>query len=104
MRGFSQTPRTHSLAQAGAYPDLPVLRLSNRRVHVVAAPEERTEQGDLRFRRRCLIDRPRDQVHELLSLQPLVEDCAYERLVQIEAGRLESFEQIGHVHQALFGT
>lgn len=29
--GFSQTPRTHSFAHAGAYPDLPVLRLSNRR-------------------------------------------------------------------------
>jgi hypothetical protein len=31
MRGFSQMPRTHSFAQAGAYPDLPVFRLSNRR-------------------------------------------------------------------------
>ena len=31
MRGFSQTPRTHSFPQAGAYPDLPVFRLSKRR-------------------------------------------------------------------------
>jgi hypothetical protein len=66
MRGFSHTPRTHSLAQAGAYPDLPVLRLSNlRAVDVFAASEERSEQGDLRFRRRSLIDRRRDQVHEV---------------------------------------
>jgi len=29
-RGFSQTPRTHSLPHAGEYPDLPVARLSKR--------------------------------------------------------------------------
>jgi hypothetical protein len=29
--GLRQMPRTHSLAQAGAYPDLPVFGLSNRR-------------------------------------------------------------------------
>jgi hypothetical protein len=28
--GFLQTPRTHSLAHAGAYPDRPVLRFSHR--------------------------------------------------------------------------
>jgi hypothetical protein len=39
--------------------------LESPRVDVVAASEERTEQGDLRFRRRSLIDRPRDQVHEV---------------------------------------
>jgi hypothetical protein len=31
IRGFSQIPRTHSFVQAGAYPDLPVFRLSKRR-------------------------------------------------------------------------
>jgi hypothetical protein len=30
-RGFSQMPRAHSFAHAGAYPDFPVFRLSNRR-------------------------------------------------------------------------
>jgi hypothetical protein len=28
--GFSQTPRTHSFAQAGEYPAFPVFRLSKR--------------------------------------------------------------------------
>ena len=40
MRGFSHTPRTHSLAQAGAYPDLPVLRLSNRRGYTSSRPRK----------------------------------------------------------------
>jgi hypothetical protein len=40
MRGFSQTPRTHSLAQAGAYPDRPVLRLSNRRGYTSSRPRK----------------------------------------------------------------
>ena len=40
MRGFSQTPRTHSLAQAGVYPDLPVLRLSNRRGYTSSRPRK----------------------------------------------------------------
>jgi hypothetical protein len=30
MRGFSQTPGRHSLAQAGLYPDLPLDLLSQR--------------------------------------------------------------------------
>ena len=78
--------------------------LESPRINIVATAEQRTEQRDLGLRRRCLIDRARDQVHELLSLQPPVEDRVQERLVEIEAGRLESFEQIGHVHQALLGT
>ena len=40
MRGFSHTPRTHSLAQAGAYPDLPVVRLSNRRGYTSSQPRK----------------------------------------------------------------
>ena len=40
MRGFSQMPRTHSLAQAGAYPDLPVFRLSNRRGYTSSRPRK----------------------------------------------------------------
>src|ERR687898_918660 len=39
--------------------------LASTRVHVVTASEERPKQGDLRLRRRCPIDRPRDQVHEV---------------------------------------
>src|SRR5438094_6460661 len=39
--------------------------LESPRVHIVAASKERPEQGDLRFRRRSLIDRPRDQVHDV---------------------------------------
>jgi len=39
--------------------------LESPRVHVVATSEERPEQSDLRFRRRSLIDRSRDQVHEV---------------------------------------
>src|SRR5438477_7392730 len=41
MRGFSQMPRTHSLAHAGAYPDLPVFRLSNRRAYTSSRPRKR---------------------------------------------------------------
>ena len=40
MRGFSQMPRTHSLAQAGAYPDFPVFRLSNRRGYTSSRPRK----------------------------------------------------------------
>ena len=40
IRGFSQTPRTHSLAQAGAYPDLPVFRFSNRRGYTSSRPRK----------------------------------------------------------------
>ena len=66
MRGFSHTPRTHSLAHAGANPDLPVFAaFESPRVHVVATPEERSEKGDLLLWRRCLIDRFREQVHEV---------------------------------------
>ena len=39
--------------------------LESPRVHVVAASEERPKKGDLHLRRRCLIDRPEDQVHEV---------------------------------------
>lgn len=37
----SQMPRTHSFAQAGAYPDLPVLRLSNLRGYTSSRPRKR---------------------------------------------------------------
>src|SRR3990172_4486412 len=40
IRGFSQMPRTHSFAQAGAYPDLPVFRLSNRRGYTSSRPRK----------------------------------------------------------------
>ena len=40
-RGFSQTPRTHSLAHAGAYPDLPVVLLSKRLGYTSARPRNR---------------------------------------------------------------
>ena len=40
----------------------------------------------------------------VLWLQPSLERRVQERLVQIEAGRLESFKQLGHVHQALLCT
>jgi hypothetical protein len=36
-----------------------------------------------------------------LSLQPVLENRIQERVVEIEAGLLDSFEQIGHIHQAL---
>lgn len=39
--------------------------LESPRVHVVAASEERSKEGDLCLRRRCLIDRPGEQVHEV---------------------------------------
>src|SRR6185436_17299173 len=39
-RGFSQTPLTHSFAHAGAYPDLPVFLLSNRRGYTSARPRK----------------------------------------------------------------
>ena len=38
-----------------------------------------------------------------LWLQPSVEDRGQERLVQIEAGRLEPFQEVRHVHQASLG-
>ena len=37
-RGFSQTPRTHSLAHAGEYPDFLDARLSNRTGNTSALP------------------------------------------------------------------
>jgi hypothetical protein len=40
-RLFSQWPLTHSFAQAGASPDLPVLRLSNRRGYWSSRPRKR---------------------------------------------------------------
>lgn len=33
-------PRTHSCAQAGAYPDFPVFRLSNRRAYTSSRPRK----------------------------------------------------------------
>ena len=40
IRGFSQTPLTHSFAHAGAYPALPVLRLSKRRGYTSSRPRK----------------------------------------------------------------
>ena len=40
IRGFSHRPLTHSFAQAGWYPDLPVRRLSNRRGYTSSRPRK----------------------------------------------------------------
>src|SRR2546430_15923519 len=47
IRGFSQRPRTHSLAQASAYPALPVLRLSKRRGKKTALPREKERKNTI---------------------------------------------------------
>lgn len=64
MRGFSQTPRTHSLAHAGADPELLVFRLSKPPwVDVLAAAEDRPEECDLVVRGRESIDETRNWLH-----------------------------------------
>jgi hypothetical protein len=40
IRGLSHRPLTHSFAQAGWYPDLPVRRLSNRRGYTSSRPRK----------------------------------------------------------------
>src|SRR5262249_25148542 len=40
IRGFSHTPFTHSFAHAGAYPALPVFRLSKRRGYTSSRPRK----------------------------------------------------------------
>src|ERR1039458_4330243 len=45
MRGFSQTPGRHSLAQAGLYPDLPVVLLSHRIVLISVRPRNRSRNS-----------------------------------------------------------
>src|SRR5579864_7790182 len=45
MRGFSQIPRTHSFAQAGAYPALPLFRLSKRRGYTSSRPRKRDRKS-----------------------------------------------------------
>ena len=46
--GFSQTPRTHSLLQAGWYPARPVFLLSKRRGYTSSRPRKR-ERNSLIF-------------------------------------------------------
>ena len=43
-----------------------------------------------------------ERVHAAL-LQPPIQDRAQRRLVQIETGRLGSFQEVRHVHKALLG-
>ena len=58
IRGFSQMPRTHSLAHAGAVPRLAARpALESPRVHVHAPSEQRLEERNLLGRRGVRVDR-----------------------------------------------